>query len=196
MLRQGLLSVLERDAGVGVLATAATLGEALALEARHAPDVHLIGATLPPLDGYEAARRIARRRPGAGVVIVAPARPADGAPAGSAYAALVAGARGYLAGDEGWAALLRAIRVVAAGDAYVAGPSLAAMAGDVRRLATREAALTPAQRLTVDLLRRGWSNKEIARACGVSESTVKRRLRGAGRPTACTGVNPSDRTTR
>jgi DNA-binding NarL/FixJ family response regulator len=179
LFRQGLLAVLARDDGVGVLATAETLRGALALEAHFAPDVHLIGATLPPIDGCEAARRIARRRPGAGLVIVAPPRPADREPARAAGDALVAGARGYLAGDAAPEELLRAVRAVAAGDLHLSGPSLLAVVAAMRRLAARQAALTLEQATTVDLVRRGWSNKEIARACGVSESTVKRRLHGA-----------------
>jgi DNA-binding NarL/FixJ family response regulator len=186
LTRQGLLAVLARDDGVGVLATAATLREALALDARHLPDVHLVGAWLPPAGGAEAARLLVRGRPDAAILIVAAEEPDDRAVVGpadrarldcAAYRALLAGARGYLDADAEPPETLRAVREVAAGRPYLAGPSLAAVLTEMRRLAARRAPLPPALQATLELLRRGLSNKEIAAALGVSLSTVKRWIR-------------------
>jgi DNA-binding NarL/FixJ family response regulator len=177
MLRQGFLSILERDDGVGVLATAATLAEALALDERHAPDVHLIGARLPPAGGLAATQLLVRRRPDAAVIIVAEGGPDGRERADEACRALVAGASGYLERDAEPAETLRAVREVAAGRLHLSGPSWAAVRATVRRLAARQAALTPGQTITLELVGRGLSTKEIAAIRGVSPSTVKRDIR-------------------
>ena len=124
LLRRGLLATLADDDGVGVLATAATLAEALALDARHAPDVHLIGASLPPAGGDEATRLLVRSRADANVIIVAEGDPDGRERPCPAYRALAAGARGYLDHDAEPAETLRAVREVAAGRPYLSGPSL------------------------------------------------------------------------
>jgi DNA-binding NarL/FixJ family response regulator len=179
LLRRGLLAALADDDGVGVLATAATLAEALALDERHAPDVHLIGARLPPAGGAEATRLLVRRRPDAAVILVADGEPDGRARGDEAYLALVTGASGYLAGDAEPAETLRAVREVAAGRPHLSGPSWAAVRAAVRRLAARQMALTPEQATTLELLGRGLSNKEIAAIRQVSLSTVKRDIHAA-----------------
>ena len=99
LLRRGLLATLADDDGIGVLATAATLAEALALDARHAPDVHLFGASLPPAGGEAATQLLVRSRADANVIIVAEGDPDGRERPCPAYRALAAGARGYLDHD-------------------------------------------------------------------------------------------------
>jgi DNA-binding NarL/FixJ family response regulator len=176
LLRQGLVSVLERADDIVVLATSSTAPATLALDERHVPDVHLIGSLLPPTTGYEAARQLSRRRQGAGIVIMAPARPTDGERAGLAYRALSTGARGYLAGEADAVEILCAVRAVATGNAYLAAPVLLEVVEEVQRQASGEAVLTPEHWDVLTMLRRGLTNMEIAVACGVSLSTVKRRI--------------------
>jgi DNA-binding NarL/FixJ family response regulator len=176
LLRQGLLAIMADSADLQVVAVAEVAPRTLALDARHRPDLHLIGATLPPTDGYAVARRLSRQRPEVGIVLVAAARSGELDHRGAAYQALVAGARGYVAGDGDAAEVLRAVRAVAAGEAYLAGPVLLTLIEEIRRLAAQQAALSLDHRRVLDLLRQGRSNAEIALACDTSVSTVKRRL--------------------
>src|SRR5215210_5188984 len=99
LLRQGLCSILHSADGIRVVGLAGTGRETLEQEERHTPDLHLIGALLPPTSGYEVARQLSRRRPAVGLLIVAPARLAHEEQVGSVGRALAAGARGYLAGE-------------------------------------------------------------------------------------------------
>lgn len=176
LLRQGLLTVLESADDVRVVGVASTGPETLAHEEQCPPELHLISALLPPTSGYDVARQLSRRRPAGGIILLAPGQPTDQERTGAAYYALVVGARGYLAGDADATELLRAVRAVAAGTPYLSGPSLLEVVEEVRRLAVRQRDLTPEQRTTLDLVRRGLTNKEISAACRVSLSTVKRRI--------------------
>lgn len=176
LLRQGLLAVLEGVADIRVVAVAGTGSETLVQEDRCVPELHLISVCLPPTSGYDVARQLSRRRPTAGIILLASGQPTDQERTGAASYALVVGARGYLAGDADATELLCAVRTVAAGVPYLSGPSLLEVVAAVRRLAVHHRDLTPEQRTTLDLVRRGLTNKEIAAARGVSLSTVKRRI--------------------
>src|SRR5262249_56006985 len=98
--------------GIEVVGTAADGEEALAVVARHRPDVVLMDLRMPRLDGVEATRRLVAGEPGVGIVALTTYADDE-----TVIAALQAGARGYLTKDAGADQIRAAIERVAAGEA-------------------------------------------------------------------------------
>jgi DNA-binding NarL/FixJ family response regulator len=163
-------------AGIPVVAEAADGREAVAAALRHRPDVVLMDIRMPEMDGLEATRRIlAAARDGDGPrIIMLTTFDLDQ----YVYAALSAGASGFLLKDVSPEHLVAAVRLVRCGDALLA-PSITRRL--VERFAPRPAgpgdaglsALTPRELEVLGLVARGLSNAELAAALTLSEATVK-----------------------
>ena len=176
VFRQGLRVLLE-DLGVEVVAEAADGEQALALALEHRPDVVLMDVQMPRLTGIEATRRLLTADPEAKVLVLTMVDDDDGV-----FAAVQAGALGYVLKGAGQDEISRALTAVAAGEAvYGAGVArrlrafFTAGAGVVARPFPE---LSDREREVLDLLAAGLPNPEIARRLYLSEKTVRNYVSG------------------
>lgn len=169
IVRQGLSSFLSLQDGIEIVGQAADGEEAVALAEQLHPDVILMDLVMPSLDGIAAIERIRTVSPDARVIVLTSFAEDD-----KIFAAIRAGASGYLMKDVAPADLANAVRMVHAGEPI--------LAPDVMRRVMEQAARTPetpSDGLTereLDVLRliaAGRSNKEIALDLTLSEKTVK-----------------------
>ncbi|RDG40069.1 response regulator transcription factor [Streptomyces corynorhini] len=181
VVREGIVMLLGLLPGIEVVGAARDGEEAVALVARLDPDVVLMDLRMPRCDGVEATRRIRRDHPGTQVVVLTTYADDD-----SLFAALQAGARGYLTKDAQGEEIVRAVEDVLAGQAGLA-PSVQ------RRLLERVTAPPPApppapaaarlpdgltarEAEVLSLVAEGLSNKEIAQRLHIGAATVKTHI--------------------
>jgi DNA-binding NarL/FixJ family response regulator len=176
LIRAGFRALLDAEDDIEVVAEAADGRDAIARAVEHRPDVALVDIQMPVLDGIETTRRIAADPALAGVHVVILT---NFGLEEHVYAALRAGASGFLVKDTEPADLLHGVRVAARGDAllsptitrrligeYLSRPPGAGVAAGLDTLTNRE-------REVVALVARGLSNDEIAARMVISPATAK-----------------------
>ncbi|GLZ77659.1 DNA-binding response regulator [Actinorhabdospora filicis] len=174
--RDGLRLMLESTGEVEVLGTAADGLDAVIMARELRPDVAVLDISMPTVDGVEAARRILAAEPGTGILMLTMYD--DDA---NVFAAMLAGARGYLVKGADQTQILRAITAVAAGET-IFGPALAArVTAYFGRLAASPAAdpfpeLTAREREVLELLAAGLGNAQIGARLGISPKTVRNNV--------------------
>ena len=177
MVRQGFGALLSAQPDIEVVGDAADGAEAPEAVRRWRPDIVLMDVRMPRVDGLEATRRILRapglRHPR---VIMLTTFDLDD----YVYEALRAGASGFLLKDASADELIRAVRVVAAGDALLAPSVTRTLIADYASRPVRDRpkperlrVLTPRETEVLKLIARGMSNSEIADALVLAEQTVK-----------------------
>ncbi|GII60364.1 DNA-binding response regulator [Sphaerisporangium krabiense] len=180
LLRMAFTMILDAQPDMTVVGEAGDGVEAVRLAARLRPDVVLMDVRMPGVDGIEATRRIVKDHPASRVLILTTFDLDE-----YAFAALKAGASGFLLKNARPEELLAAIRSVASGDAVVSpritrrlletfAPQLmnGGGPGDDARLDR----LTAREREVLVQVARGLSNTEIAAALHLAEATVKTHL--------------------
>lgn len=184
LVRAGIVMLINAEDDISVVAEAADGAEALTRIRAERPDVVLMDVRMPGTDGVSATRAVVEEGLTAhsgqpiGVIILTTYHIDE-----AVYAALRAGASGFLLKDAAPAEIVHAIRSVVAGEAWL-DPAVA------RRLIDEFAArpephtptpaemehLTPREREVLSLMARGLSNADVATELFISEATVKTHL--------------------
>ena len=112
VFRYGMKALLQSVSGIEVVGEATTGEETIAMAKELQPDVILMDIKMPGINGVEATRRIVQTHPGISVLVVTMLEEDD-----AVFAAMRAGARGYLVKGADQDEVLRAIRAVASGEA-------------------------------------------------------------------------------
>ena len=174
--RDGLRALLSSARGMAVAGEAADGATAVAETLASQPDVVLMDVNMAGVDGVAATRRIASSAPHVAVLVLTMDDDDD-----TVFAAVRAGARGYLLKGAGRAELLRAIRAVASGEAIFGPPVARRLVAFFDRpaplpdpLAFPE--LTEREREILDLVARGRSNAEITAELVLSPKTVRNHV--------------------
>ncbi len=184
LVRAGIVMLVNAEDDITVVAEAADGTEALTQIRAHRPDVVLMDVRMPGTDGVAATRAVveegltAQNGQPIGVIILTTYHIDE-----AVYAALRAGASGFLLKDAAPAEIVNAIRSVVAGEAWL-DPAVAR--GLIDEFAARPephtptptemAQLTPREREVLSLMARGLSNADVAVELFISEATVKTHL--------------------
>ncbi len=177
LFRDGMRGLLDSLADTEVVGEASSGEEAVELAKDLQPDVILMDIKMPGMNGIEATREILHTRPCTGVLVISMFEEDD-----SVFAAMRAGAKGYLLKDSSGEEVVHAIRAVASGEA-VFGPGIA------QRLTSFFSAPSPAavprrvfpelterEEEVLSLVARGESNQQIAQELFLSLKTVRNHV--------------------
>jgi len=171
IVRAGLVALLSSLPDIEIAGTATNGREAVREVVTTRPDVALLDLKMPELDGIAATREIAKAAPEVGVLVLTMYDDDD-----SVFAAMRAGAKGYLVKGVEQEDIARAIRSVAAGEA-IFGPGVAQrvlgfLTSPPARTENAFPELSPREHEVLDLLAAGLNNAGIAERMGIASKTV------------------------
>jgi DNA-binding NarL/FixJ family response regulator len=176
LFRDGMHGLLDSVPDTEVVGEATTGEEAISLAAALQPDVILMDIKMPGINGIQATREIVQISSHINILVVTMLEDDD-----SVFAAMRAGARGYLLKGANQAEILRAIRAVANGEA-IFGPGIARRVIGLFSTSRRTASpqifpeLTEREREILALIAQGRSNIEIAEQLSLSLKTVRNHV--------------------
>jgi DNA-binding NarL/FixJ family response regulator len=174
--RDGLRALIDRSLDLELAGEAASGSDAVNLAKTSSPDVILMDIRMPGMSGIEATRQILAARAATRILILTMSEDDD-----SLFAAMRAGARGYLPKDSDSEVLVRSIRAVAAGD-VIFGESIATRlqaffaAGQARPAADPFPGLTDREDEVLELIARGLANRAIAAQLEITDKTVRNHV--------------------
>ena len=170
IVRRGLRELLEAEDDMEVVGEAGTAEEAYGRIPATSPDVAVLDVRLPDGDGIEVCREVRSRHPSIACVMLTSFGDDD-----AVYAAILAGAAGYLLKQVRGTDLVEGIRRVAAGDSLL-DPSVTARVLDRLRHkddADELAVLTDQERKILDHISEGLTNRQIGERMFLAEKTIK-----------------------
>jgi len=172
MVRESLVSVLQADGDVQVVAQAADGIEAIEKAVQARPDVVIVDLSMPRLNGIEVVRRLREALPATRVLVLTMHQEDE-----YVLQAVRAGASGYLVKDSGASELLAAVRSLHAGRGYFGPQAARTLAEQLqhpeRTLDDPYGRLTPREREVFHLMAEGMTTKEIARKLDISTKTAE-----------------------
>jgi len=176
VVRRGIANLLSAESGIEVVGEAATAAEALARIPAARPDVAVLDARLPDGSGIDVCRDVRSAMPAVRCLILTSYDDND-----AVFAAVMAGASGYLLKEVRGASLVDAIRQVAAGRSLLDPSVTERLLNKLRQPAEtdpRLAALTEREREILDLIADGLTNRQIGERLFLAEKTVKNYVSG------------------
>jgi DNA-binding NarL/FixJ family response regulator len=175
LFRDGLRALLASAPDTEVIGEAASGSEAIERALELQPDVVVMDLHMPEVNGIEATRRIVESSPHVGVLVLTMFEEDD-----SVFAAMRAGARGYLLKGSDHDETLRAIRAVGSGEAIfgaaIAERLMAFFASAPSALPQAFPELTDREREVLELIARGETNAAIASRLSLSQKTVRNHV--------------------
>lgn len=175
LFRAGVHALLDLFPDIQVVGEASSGAETILKSEALQPDIILMDIQMPGVNGIEATRRILQASPNIGIIVVTMFEDDD-----SVFAAMRAGARGYILKEADQEEMLRAIRGVAGGEA-IFGPAIAKRLVHFFAAQSRAASpvfpeLTEREREILDLIAKGETNAEIAGRLVLSPYTVRNHI--------------------
>jgi len=173
VVRRGLIDFLDRHGQFEVVAEAGTCAEAISQARRFVPDLVLMDLRLPDASGIEACRMVRDEFPAMPIVFLT-SSPDEA----DVFAAIVAGARGYVLKQTRSAELVRTLEAVGRGESLLDPKVTGMILERIRRIANGNDKddtndLTVREREILPLIAAGQTNKEIAAAVFLSDKTIK-----------------------
>ena len=174
LFRFGLKAALRSAGSFEIVGEADTGERVVSMASEVKPEIVLMDIKMPGFNGIEATRRILEADPNVGVVVVTMFEDDN-----SVFAAMRAGARGYVLKESNAEEMIRVIRAVAEGEAHF-GPEIARKLRDFfsKPTAPKEIfpELTPREGEVLEMIARGLSNAEISRRLYLSPKTVRNHV--------------------